>query len=71
MKKKVRVDFVSHTSIVVEVETDETDNYLDRAADIAEEYVRQRSITANWEIEDGGVDDAYEDDEVDVREGEL
>ena len=67
MKKKVRVDFSAHCSIVVAVE--ESDDYLDQAAQLAEKYVDGNpSINPDWEIDDDGVDDAEEDAEVDVEQ---
>ena len=65
MKKKIRVDFVSHASIVVELE--DCDDIYDKAARIAEEYINGNPICRpTFEVEDDGVDDADESDEVDV-----
>ena len=67
MKKKVRVDFSSHYSVVVEVEAN--DDMYDNAATLAEEYINGNpAITPSWEIDDGGIDDADDCDEPDVRE---
>jgi hypothetical protein len=65
MKKKVRVDFSAHTSIVVAV--DNTDDYLDRAIELAEDYVTQ-CRDAVWEVDDDGVDDVGDDEEAEVTE---
>lgn len=64
--KKVRVDFVAHMSLVVAVE-DGVD-YLNRAVDVALEHVYDADYTPVWEVEDDGVDDAKETDDVDVTE---
>ena len=67
MKKKVRVDFSAHYSVVVEVEDEES--YYDRAAELAEEYIQGNpAIRPEWELDDGGVDDADDCDKPDVRE---
>lgn len=67
MKKKVRVDFSAHIYIVVAVE--DGDDYLDRASNLAKEYVvDNQSLRTVWELDDGGVDDANEEDDVDVTE---
>ena len=66
-KRKVRVDFSAHYSVVVEVKDD--DDYLDKAAEIAENYMDgNKTIIPSWEIDDDGIDDADETDIVDVRE---
>lgn len=62
MKKKVRVDFSAHYSVVVAV--DDTDDMYDEAVTIAEEYVEGNpSIRPNWEVDDGGFDDVDDDEE--------
>lgn len=62
MKKKVRVDFSAHCSVVVAV--DDTDDMYDEAVRIAEEYVEGNpSIRTNWEVDDGGFDDVDDDEE--------
>lgn len=67
MKKKVRVDFSAHCSVVVEVE--DTDDYYDRASELAEEYLLgNKEINPSWEPDDGGIDDADDFDVPDVRE---
>lgn len=66
--KKVRVDFSAHMSVVVAVK--DGDDYLGRAAKIAEEAVIDYGFVrgATWEVDDGGVDDADDTDEVDIKE---
>lgn len=64
--KKVRVDFSAHKSIVVAVK--EGDDYFERAMDIASEYANMENGRVFWEIDDGGVDDAMDTDDVDVTE---
>ena len=56
MKKKIRVDFSAHCSVVVSVE--EGDEMYDEAVSIAENYVQgNSSIEATWELDDDGVED--------------
>ena len=66
--KKVRVDFSAHMSVVVAVK--DGDDYLDRAIETAEKAVNELGFrqSANWEADDGGVDDADDTDEVDITE---
>lgn len=65
--KKIRVDFVAHTSVVVQVK--ECDDMYDKAAELAEQYIQGNpSIETVWEVEGDGVDDAEEDACVDVKE---
>ena len=66
--KKVRVDFSAHMSVVVAVK--DGDDYLDRATELAEEAVNELRFrqSAYWEVDDGGVDDANDTDEVDIKE---
>lgn len=66
--KKVRVDFSAHMSVVVAVK--DGDDYLDRATELAEEAVNELGFrqSATWEVDDGGVDDANDTDEVDITE---
>lgn len=60
--KKVRLDFSAHCSVVVEVP--DTENYEDKAIKEAENYLfGNPSVYVNWELDDGGIDDADEDDE--------
>ena len=63
--KKVRVDFVAHCSVVVEVE--EGDCMYDDAVDLASEFVSYSStIKPVWEVEDGGVSDADDVSDLDI-----
>lgn len=66
--KKVRVDFSAHMSVVVGVK--DGDDYLDRAIETAENAVNELRFrqSATWEVDDGGVDDADDMDEVDITE---
>lgn len=65
--KKVIVDFSAHISVVVEVK--DGDSYLGRAAELAERYVRgNSSIKPYWELDDGGIEDADDEEIVDVKE---
>lgn len=66
--KKVRVDFSAHMSVVVAVK--DGDDYLDRAIETAENAVNELRFrqSATWEVDDGGVDDADDMDEVDITE---
>lgn len=59
--KKIRVDFVSHCSVVVEIP--ECDDEESLAVDIAEEYVNSHNMQTCWEYEDGGVEEADDDEE--------
>lgn len=64
--KKIRVDFVAHCSVVVQVK--EGDYMYYDAAELAEQYIQGNpSIRPEWEVEDGGIDDADEEDTVDVK----
>lgn len=68
MKKKIRVDFRAQYSVVVEVEAN--DAMYDNATILAQQYIcGNPAITPSWEIEENGVDDADDNDDVDVREG--
>lgn len=65
--KKIRVDFVAHHSVVVAVK--ETEDMYEVAEQVAQSYIEDNpSVHPTWEVEDGGVDDAYEDADVDVEE---
>ena len=62
MKKKIRVDFSAHCSVVVSVK--ESDTMYDDAITIAEHYVEANPIfRPDWEVDDGGVSDADADEE--------
>lgn len=65
--KKIRVDFVAHSSVVVQVK--ECDDMYDKAIELAEQYIQGNpSIETVWEFEGDGVDDAEEDADVDIKE---
>ena len=55
--KKVRCDFSAHTSVVVSIPDDAE---LDDAIDIAENYLRTHTVSAQWELDDEGVDEVDE-----------
>ena len=60
--KKVRLDFSAHCSVVVEVP--DVDNYEDEAVELAENYLSgNNNVYVSWELDDGGIEDADEDDE--------
>ena len=56
---KYRVDFSAHQSIVVEVP--DTERSEDEAIALAEEYMY--NMRPSWEMDDGGVEEAEEDEE--------
>ena len=65
--KKIRVDFVAHCSVVVQVK--ECGDMYDNAVKLAEQYMQGNpAIRPEWEVEDDGVDDAGDEDFVDVKE---
>ena len=65
-RKKLRVDFSAHCTVVVEL--NESDGMYDEAMELAEQYVQgNHSITASWEADDDGVSDADDEDDVDVK----
>ena len=67
--KKIRVDFVARCSVVVQVK--ECGDMYDNAVELAERYMQGNpAIRAEWEVEDGGVDDAEEEESVDVRQND-
>ena len=53
--KKVRVDFSAHYSVVVAVE--DSYDYYDKAANIAEKYMNGNSVYPMWDVDDDGVYD--------------
>lgn len=52
---KYRLDFSAHTSIVVEVP--DTENSEEKAIEIAERYMTGNDVYADWEIDDGGIEE--------------
>ena len=65
--KKIRVDFVAHCSVVVQVK--ECDDMYDKAAELAEQYIQGNpAIKTEWEVEGDGVNDAGDEDFVDVKQ---
>lgn len=63
MKKKFRLDFSAHTSVVVEVELDDDDAMEEEAIKIAENYLEQRGVDAEWDLDDGGIEDVDDSEE--------
>ena len=64
--RKLRLDFVAHTSLVVEVEDNEKAEAT--AIKIAEKELRSNGFFPEWELEDGGIEDLEpDDDEVPVN----
>lgn len=66
MKKKMRVDFSAHYSVVVAVE--ECDDMESKAIELAEQYIQGGKIDADWEMDEGGVSDANNEDYIDIIE---
>ena len=52
---KYRLDFSAHASIVVEVP--DTENSEEKAIEIAEKYMSGRDVYADWEMDDGGIEE--------------
>lgn len=60
MKKiKYRVDFSAHQSVVVEVP--DTEYSEEEAIKLAEKYID--NMCPYWEVDDGGIEEAGEDEE--------
>lgn len=70
MKRKYRLDFSAHTSVVVAVEGDDEDMMVEEAVRIAEDYVIGSGVSAQWELDDDGIDDVDDSEEA-VNENEL
>ena len=67
MKKKIRVDFSAHCSVVVEL--NESEDMYNKAIELAEQYIQGNpAIRPEWEVDDDGVDNASDEDCVDVKE---
>ena len=67
MKKKIRVDFSAHCSVVVAI--DECDDMESKAIELAENYIQGNPcIRAGWEVDDDGVSDADNEDYIDITE---
>lgn len=65
-RKKLRVDFSAHCSVVIEL--NEGDGMYDEAIELAEQYIHGNpNIRATWEADDDGVSDADEEEYVDVK----
>ena len=69
MKKKFRLDFSAHTSVVVAVDDCDEELMEEKAIRIAQEYLHRRGVEASWELDDGGLDDADDSEEA-VNEDE-
>ena len=52
---KYRLDFSAHKSIVVEVP--DTEYSEEKAIEIAEEYMTGNDVYADWEMDDGGIEE--------------
>lgn len=59
--RKIRLDFVAHYSVVVEVPDDE--NSEENAITVAEDYMNSNGLYFTWELEDGGIEDAEDNEE--------
>lgn len=65
-RKKLRVDFSAHCSVVIEL--NESDGMYDEAIELAEQYIQGNpNIKASWEADDDGVSGADEEEYVDVK----
>lgn len=69
MKKKFRLDFSAHTSVVVAVNDCDEELMEEEAIRIAQEHLHRRGVEASWELDDGGLDDADDSEEA-VNEDE-
>ena len=68
--RNVRVYFSAHISIVARVE--DGDDYFDRAAELAEDYLNGNpSIHPVWEIDDDGIEDEHADENAEVVEQNI
>ena len=63
MKRKYRIDFSAHTSVVVAVEGEDEVMMEEEAIRIAEDYLLCRGIVPSWELDDGGIDDVDDSEE--------
>lgn len=52
---KFRLDFSAHKSIVVEVP--DTEDSEEKAIELAEEYMQGNGVCADWEMDDGGIEE--------------
>lgn len=52
---KYRIDFSAHKSIVVEVPDSEYSE--EKAIEIAEGYMEGNDVYAEWEVDDGGIEE--------------
>jgi len=52
---KYRIDFSAHKSIVVEVPDSEYSE--EKAIELAEEYMEGNDVYADWEMDDGGIEE--------------
>lgn len=69
MKKKFRLDFSAHTSVVVAVDDSDEELMEEEAIRIAQEYLLSGGVETSWELDDGGLDDADDSEEA-VNENE-
>ena len=66
---KLRFDFSAHKSVIVEV-PDGGEEMEEKAQKIAEDYLLGRGVYANWELDDGGVEEVDDSYEADAFSGE-
>lgn len=58
---KYRIDFSAHKSIVVEVPDSEYSE--EKAIELAEEYMEGNGVYADWEMDDGGIEEVDNPDD--------
>ena len=63
MKKKFRLDFSAHASVVVAVDDSDEELMEEEAIRVAQEYLLSGGIVTSWELDDGGFDDADDSEE--------
>lgn len=63
MKKKFRLDFSAHTSVVVAVDDCDEELMEEEAIRVAQEYLLRGGIETTWELDDGGFDDVDDSEE--------
>ena len=66
---KYRLDFSAHKSIVVEVP--DTEYSEEKAIEIAERYMTGNDVYAEWEMDDGGIEEIDEDSGTPVNDVNL
>lgn len=66
---KLRFDFSAHKSVIVEV-PDGGEEMEEKAQKIAENCLLGRGVYANWELDDGGIEEVDDSFEADAIYGE-